>query len=217
MPADERVTRSSFSDWLQPILVPTAIGVLPDRIWSDKEWERIQLGYWSRDMDEKWAVVAEGEVVFLHRSWTGYGVFEATFAPVEGGGWRIASAVVETGRGGLHGNVADYDCLMLELVISTIVLGEPADELRLKLPELTRGASRERMLRRESCNTVSPASVQGRRSRPDRSAGSKDAGLPQSGSAERASCAGGQGSRPAPVTARPARLGLPGGAASSGG
>ncbi|MFG3264641.1 hypothetical protein [Streptomyces bobili] len=141
MPADERVTRSSFRKPLRSIMVPTAIGVLPDRIWSDEEWERIQLGYRSRDMDEKWNVVVEGDVVFLHRSWTGFGVFEATFAPVEGGGRRIASAVVEAGRGGLHGNSTDHDRLMLELVLSAIVLGEPARELREKLVELARERS----------------------------------------------------------------------------
>lgn len=138
MPADERVTRSSFPDDLQPITVPKEMAVLPRRTWSDEEWERIQLGYRSRDMDEKWDVVAEDDVVFLHRSWTGFGVYEATFAAVEGGGWRITSAVVEAGRGGLHGSSADFDCLMLELVLSAIVLGEPARELREKLVDVAR-------------------------------------------------------------------------------
>ncbi|MGW4348276.1 hypothetical protein ACWEL8_24825 [Streptomyces sp. NPDC004690] len=52
---------------------------LPQRIWSDEDWERIQRGYGAQDMDEKWNVFTEGEVVFFHRSWTGYGVFAATF------------------------------------------------------------------------------------------------------------------------------------------
>jgi Ca2+/H+ antiporter len=84
-------------------------------------------------MDEKWGVFTEGEVVFFHRSWTGYGVFAATFAPVGGGAWRIASALAE--RDGEHyGGTNDaYDCLMLELVITVIVLGEPAPELRSRL------------------------------------------------------------------------------------
>jgi hypothetical protein len=115
---------------------------LPQRIWSDEDWERIQRGYASRDMDEKWNVVTESEVVFLHRSWTGYGVFAATFAPADGGGWRIVSAVVER-DGKRYGGTDDaYDCVMLELVITAIVLGEPAPELRSKLVELTRRKSR---------------------------------------------------------------------------
>ncbi|MFD5323564.1 hypothetical protein [Streptomyces sp. NPDC127092] len=111
---------------------------LPQRIWSDEDWERIQRGYGARDMDEKWDVFTEGAVVFLHRSWTGYGVFEATFAPVDGGGWRIVSAVVERDPERYGGTDDAYDCVMLELVITAIVLGEPAPDLRWKLVELAR-------------------------------------------------------------------------------
>ncbi|MFE2889344.1 hypothetical protein [Streptomyces sp. NPDC059272] len=101
-------------------------------------------------MDEKWDVFTEGEVVFLHRSWTGNGVFAATFAPVDGGGWRIASAVVKRDAE-RYGNADDvYGCLMLELVISAIVLGEPAPELRSRLVELTR---------RKSLSADAPASA----------------------------------------------------------
>jgi hypothetical protein len=114
---------------------------LPQRIWSDKDWERIQRGYASHGMDEKWNVFTEGKVVFLHRSWTGKGVFAATFAPVADGGWRIARAVVERDPERYRGTDEDYDCLMLELVISAIVLGEPAPDLRSKLVELTRRKS----------------------------------------------------------------------------
>lgn len=159
MPANERVTRSSFPDPLHPIMVPEPMRVLPDRIWSDMEWERIQLGYRSRDMDEKWDVVVEGDVVFLHRSWTGFGVFEATFAPVEGGGRRIASAVVESGRGGPHEKMADRDRRLLELVLSAIVLGEPAIGLRDELVESARERSGTRMFRPRPCSTVSWATI----------------------------------------------------------
>jgi hypothetical protein len=138
MPADERVIRSSFSDRLRRISAPRPLSLLPTRIWSDEEWERIQRGYRSRSMDEKWDVFAEGNVVFLHRSWTGNGVVEAAFAPVEGGGRQVAQAVVERDQERYRGKDDEYDCLMLELVLSAVVLGEPARELRSKLVELTR-------------------------------------------------------------------------------
>ncbi|MFF8271457.1 hypothetical protein ACF059_29320 [Streptomyces sp. NPDC016562] len=114
---------------------------LPQRIWSDEDWKQIQLGYAARDMDEKWNVFTEGEVVFLHRSWTGHGVFAATFGPVDGGGWQIVSAVVERDAERYRGTDDAYDCVMLELVISAIVLGEPAADLRSQLVELTRRQS----------------------------------------------------------------------------
>ncbi|MER6844661.1 hypothetical protein, partial [Streptomyces platensis] len=121
--------------------VPQPMPQLPQRVWSDEDWERIRRGHSSRDMDEKWDAFAEGEVVFLHRSWTGYGVFAATFAPADGGGWRVAHAVVERDPERYRGTDDDYDCLMLELVIRGIVLGEPALDLRSKLVELRRRTS----------------------------------------------------------------------------
>ncbi len=138
MPAAERITRSMLARRLKPISTPQPMPQLPQRIWSDEDWERIQRGYAARDMDEKWNVFAEGEVVFSHRSWTGRGVFEATFAPVDEGGWRIAHAVVERDPKRYRNSDDDYDCLMLELVISAVVLGEPAQDLRAKMVELTR-------------------------------------------------------------------------------
>jgi hypothetical protein len=97
MSADDRVVRSAFSGRIQPIPRRRELQVLPRRIWSDDEWRRIQLGYIAQDMDEKWDVFAEGNVVFLHRSWTGAGFFEVTFAPADGG-WRISLAVVRRER-----------------------------------------------------------------------------------------------------------------------
>ncbi|WP_329089533.1 hypothetical protein [Streptosporangium sp. NBC_01469] len=141
MPDDERVTRSTFSGRIQPMSAPQPMPQLPQRIWSNEDWERIQRGYSSRGMDEKWDVFTEGEVVFLHRSWTGNGVFAATFASAHDGGRRVAHAVVERDPERYRSTDDDYDCLMLELVISAIVLGEPASDLRSRLVELTRRKS----------------------------------------------------------------------------
>ncbi|MEV7286113.1 hypothetical protein AB0O01_16325 [Streptomyces sp. NPDC093252] len=116
----------------------------PARIWSDADWQVIRRGYRARDMDEKWHVFSEGDEVFLHRSWTGRGIYAATFAevaPAEGGGRRITRALVERDPARARPTDDDRDRLMLELVLSAIVLGEPATELRAALVELTRSES----------------------------------------------------------------------------
>jgi hypothetical protein len=135
MSASKRVTKSDLHPRLAPITDPVAMPVLPDRTWSDEEWQRIQLGYSSRDMDEKWDVYAEGNVVYIHRSWTGRGFFEATFIPIDGG-WHIGSAVRESPEKYSGVRDDDYGCVMLELVLSGIVLGERAQELRARLVQL---------------------------------------------------------------------------------
>ncbi|MBB6439531.1 hypothetical protein [Streptomyces candidus] len=141
MTADPPLTRESFRR-LHPINTPHPVTQLPDRVWTDKDWARIQRGYRARDMDEKWNVFAEGDVLCMHRSWTGHAVYEASFAPVIGGGRRIASAVVEADAERYRRTGDEYDCLMMELIISAIILGEPAADLRAGLVELTARASR---------------------------------------------------------------------------
>ncbi|MFB7245569.1 hypothetical protein ACFCYX_24300 [Streptomyces populi] len=140
MTADTPLTRESFRR-LKPISTPRPVSRLPDRVWTDGDWDRIRHGYAARDMDEKWNVFTEGDVVLMHRSWTGHCVYEVTFVPAAGGGRRIASAVAEA-DGERRRNMGDeYDCLMMELIISAIVLGEPAAELRAGLVELAARAS----------------------------------------------------------------------------
>jgi hypothetical protein len=92
-------------------------------------WERIELGYQARDMDEKWDVFVENRVGFLHRSWTGNGAFEASFSPVDGG-WHISAAVAETSPERVRKVSAELNQVMLELVLCAVVLGEPAVGLR---------------------------------------------------------------------------------------
>ncbi|MET8966011.1 hypothetical protein ABZX69_42310 [Streptomyces sp. NPDC004074] len=145
MTADVPLTRESFRR-LHPISTPLPVSQVPDRVWTDEDWDRIRRGYHARDMDEKWNVFVEGDVLFMHRSWTGHGVYEASFAPVTGGGRKIASAVVEADRERYRSIGDAYDCLMMELIISAIVLGEPAAELRAGLVELTAQASGDQNL-----------------------------------------------------------------------
>ncbi|WP_328624480.1 hypothetical protein OHA88_05555 [Streptomyces sp. NBC_00353] len=140
MTADAPLTRESFRR-LHLISSPRPVPRLPDRVWTNEDWNRIQRGYRARDMDEKWNVFAEGNVLFTHRSWTGRGVYEASFVPVTGGGMRIGSAVVEADGQRYRSMGDEYDRLMLELIISAIVLGEPAADLRAGLVELTARAS----------------------------------------------------------------------------
>lgn len=145
MTTDAPLTRESFRR-LHPVNTPRRVSRLPDRVWSDEDWERIRHGYRARSMDEKWNAFVEGDVLFLHRSWTGHGIYEASFVPVPGGGRKIASAVAEADRKRYRSVGDEYDCLMMELVISAIVLGEPATELRADLMELTARASGKRDL-----------------------------------------------------------------------
>ena len=94
----------------------------PDRIWSGANWHVIGKGHKSDDMDDKWNAFVEGHRLYLHRSWTGRGIYEAQFAQVPGG-WRIIAAVVEGDRSSYRRHDDAYDTALLEALIDEKLLG----------------------------------------------------------------------------------------------
>jgi hypothetical protein len=89
---DERPIAPTMLRKLQPVPQPQPIPPA-DRLWTDEEWAAIKRGHKSRDMDDKWHAFAEERRLYLHRSSTGRGVYEAKF-DADPKGWRITSAVV---------------------------------------------------------------------------------------------------------------------------
>jgi hypothetical protein len=68
----------------------------------------------------------------MHRSWTGYGIHEVSFISA-GGGVRIAEGIVESDGSRYRSRSDEFDCVMVELLIRSVLLGEAATELRTKL------------------------------------------------------------------------------------
>ena len=107
---------------LHPVLIPEAIPP-PARVWTSEEMEQIRVGYIPHVMEEKWFIFMEEDRLFLHRSWTGLGVYEATFTPVDGG-YVIGSAVV-TGDRNQYTRTSDHEeSLILEMLITGHLLKE---------------------------------------------------------------------------------------------
>jgi len=82
-----------------------------------------------------WNVFVEDRVAFLHRSWTGHGVLEASFALADDN-WRISAAVAESDTTHMRALSDHVNRVLLELVLSAIVLGEPAAGLHAELVAL---------------------------------------------------------------------------------
>lgn len=139
MLADEPVTRAMFGGQLHPISQPHRLSQVPQWVWSDEAWERFTHGLRARDMDERWHVITEGNVVYAHRSWTGFGIFAAAFEPVPGG-HRIIRVDVERDIERYRTRGDADDCLTLEFVLSTVLLGETSADLRGRI--LSRRGSR---------------------------------------------------------------------------
>jgi hypothetical protein len=115
-----RITRDDLGG-LAPVAAPESIPP-PGRVWSALDWDYIQLGHKSADMDDRWHAYVEGRRLYLHRSWTGLGVYEAEFGPVQDG-WQITAAVVEGDRSSYRRQDDDYESALLEALVDGILLG----------------------------------------------------------------------------------------------
>lgn len=111
----ERVLRSDLRR-LVPIREPRMLSEVPQRVWTEDEWERIQRGFRARDMEDRWHLFVEGDRLFLHRSWLGDGRYEVTFAEVAGG-YRITQVIAEDAEPRYPGGSDDRQCALLERLI----------------------------------------------------------------------------------------------------
>ena len=122
----ERVTRASFQPALKLMERPKPMPLLPIATWTDEQWSRIQLGYKSQGMDERWDAIVEDDILFLHRSWTGYCVYELAFTRTQAD-YCISSGKVESSD--RYGSPRpEFDAVLAEIIIG-IILQEPSQHL----------------------------------------------------------------------------------------
>ena len=75
--------------------------------YSDDEFERIREGLDPQDMDDKWAIFLEGDILHLHRSWTGLCIYQVTFERHEGR-YVVTEALVERSAESLPADLLGY-------------------------------------------------------------------------------------------------------------
>jgi len=104
-----------------------------ERSFSFKEYERISLGCIPRDMDDRWFIYLEGEWLYLHRSWTGFCIYQVRLEAV-GNSYRISESWVNKDREQYVSKGDDYDQAFLSFLIDRALLGKetpyPADPLK---------------------------------------------------------------------------------------
>ena len=79
---------------VSPIREPVAIPP-PNMLISRDEMQAIAMGYAPVGMADRWFAFMEDDHLFFHRSWTGHGIYEATFVAT-GPGFVMISACVES-------------------------------------------------------------------------------------------------------------------------
>ena len=80
-----------------PVLLPMPIQHAPlllNRVFSGDQAALLRLGFAPREMQDKWFIYFENDVLYFHRSWTGYCIYQVFFAAEAGGALRMTRAIV---------------------------------------------------------------------------------------------------------------------------
>lgn len=72
-------------DWAIKQLPKKRTAIDLDRVYDSDATFRIRKGYFPVAMEQKWFAWFDANVLHLHRSWTGFCIYQVKFAPVEGG------------------------------------------------------------------------------------------------------------------------------------
>lgn len=118
---EQVVGRDQFAR-LAPVASPEAVPPTPRR-WPDAEWAIIRRGHRARDTDDRWLAFVEDDRLFLHRSWTGLGVYEAQFTRAEDG-WSITELLVAGDRSTYQRAGDAYEATSVEAIIDGVLLGK---------------------------------------------------------------------------------------------
>jgi hypothetical protein len=72
---------ASRNDWKTTPLPAQRQAINLDRTYAAAEFTRLQQGHVPLDMDDRWFVFYEEPWLYLHRSWTGFCVYQVRFEP----------------------------------------------------------------------------------------------------------------------------------------
>ncbi len=93
-----------------------------ERSYSPEQYAEIALGFIPREMEDKWFIFLEADRLYLHRSWTGFCLYEARFEQRDGR-YHIAEAWVNRSRRQYTETNLTVDTEQLAFLIDRLLLG----------------------------------------------------------------------------------------------
>lgn len=111
-------------DWQNtPLADPVRIGA-PELVLTRDQFEALRRGLLPVEMEDKWFAYMEDDRLFLHRSWTGHGIFEVQFQCHDD--VCVAGEVLVTGdQEKLQRSSDDDTADLLRSVINTVLRSQP--------------------------------------------------------------------------------------------
>ncbi len=110
----ERLIRQNFKKLKD--MPPDRIEVTVDKQFTKDDFEKIKLGIRSYDMDQRWNILFEDNLLYMYRSWTGACIFIGQFDTCNDGTGHLLKLVVN-GDLGQYKRVNAQDDIEIVLTI----------------------------------------------------------------------------------------------------
>jgi len=94
--------------------------------FTPEEFERISRGLIPQEMEDKWFIYLEGDVLNFHRSWSGTCIYRVDLATV-GEKLAVDRVLVNRDRGQYRATDNAYDAEVLHFLISNLLLGRQVE------------------------------------------------------------------------------------------
>jgi hypothetical protein len=93
------------------------------RTFSADEYDKISYGLIPRAMEDKWFIYLQSDVLYLHRSWTGFCIYKIFFCAEENG-YKVAETLTNACEDQAPAFDEDYHVQLLDFLISDLLLDE---------------------------------------------------------------------------------------------
>ncbi|MCB0210262.1 MAG: hypothetical protein KDJ52_13070 [Anaerolineae bacterium] len=92
------------------------------REFTEQEYARICRGFIPRGMEDRWFIYIEGDTLYMHRSWTGYCIYQLCFLKTDTG-YAIGEICVNRDPSQYSYSDDHYDEKLLTALLENLLLG----------------------------------------------------------------------------------------------
>ena len=118
-------------DWKTVPMSEIRTSVRLDRAFADDEMNRIRAGLLPEEMEDKWFIYWDKDVLYFHRSWTGFCIYAVRFH-VDRHGYRMIEAEINRDPEQYAQTNDEFDARLISYLIDVLLLEQgseyPAEE-----------------------------------------------------------------------------------------
>ncbi len=96
-----------------------------ERSFTEQDFDQLRRGFIPERMEEKWFIYYEGGILFFHRSWTGFCIFELHLVQ-DGAVYTVSKIFANRDEHQYTGKDNVYDGNLIMFLVDTLLLNRPS-------------------------------------------------------------------------------------------